>query len=159
MNHHAPADAVPVQPAPVWPLWADLELAALATAVPCARAHVRAVAAIWGLGRLSGTAELLTSELVTNAVKASGSLLAKAGPAFVPVVRLGLTSDQTSLVIGVWDASDSVPVRMDTGPDEEGGRGLLLIEALGSDWGAYGTAGGKVVWVQISPSGSLVPRC
>jgi anti-sigma regulatory factor (Ser/Thr protein kinase) len=146
MNDCARAQAT--QP---WPLQTSLELAALTSAVPCARGHVRAVTAGWGLSSLSGTAELLVSELVTNAVKASRRLLASEGPAFVPVVLLALASDQTSLVIRVWDASGSMPVRTQAGPDEEAGRGLLLVEALGSEWGAYELAAGKVVWVLISP--------
>jgi anti-sigma regulatory factor (Ser/Thr protein kinase) len=154
MNDHAPAQAAPAQCARAWPLQTDLELPAVASAVPCARAHVRAVARQWGLADLGDTAELLASELVTNALKASGSLPTTADPAIVHVVRIWLASDHGCLVIRVWDGSDSMPVRTDTSPDEEGGRGLLLVEALGSAWGAYRTAIGKVVWVQISPPGT-----
>jgi hypothetical protein len=46
-----------------------------------------------------------------------------------------------------------MPVRRDAGPDEIGGRGLLLVETLGQDWGVYREADGKVVWVLISLSG------
>jgi hypothetical protein len=35
-------------------------------------------------------------------------------------------------------------------PDEEGGRGLMLVETLSKDWGAYRKDGGKVVWAQIT---------
>ncbi len=49
--------------------------------------------------------------------------------------------------------SDEMPMRRDAGPGEIGGRGLLLVETLGQDWGTYPEAGGKVVWVLISPSG------
>jgi hypothetical protein len=73
--------------------------------------------------------------------------------AIVPVVRLRLASDRLSLVLHVWDRSGEMPVRRDTGPDEVGGRGLLLVETLGKDWGAYREADGKVVWVVISLSG------
>src|SRR5580698_9874409 len=52
-------------------LQTHLELAALPSAVPCARGHVRAVALEWGLQELADTAELLASELVTNAIRAS----------------------------------------------------------------------------------------
>ena len=39
----------------------------------------------------------------------------------------------------------------DPDPDarQMGGRGLLLVEGLGKDWGAYRKASGKVVWVLI----------
>jgi hypothetical protein len=48
-------------------------------------------------------------------------------------------------VIHVWDASDSMPVRQEAAPGDDGGRGLMIIEALSADWGAYRKAeGGKV---------------
>ena len=118
----------PAAPA-AWPLQTYLELAALPSAVPCARGHVRSVALEWGLPDLADTAELLASELVTNAVLASGRLK-PADRAAIPVVRIWLVSDRISMVIHVWDASGELPTRKDTGPDEEGGRGLMLVDTL-----------------------------
>jgi anti-sigma regulatory factor (Ser/Thr protein kinase) len=134
-------------PAPMWPLQSHIDLAALPTAVACARGHVRAVAAEWGLADLADTAELLASEIITNAVVASGRLRI-AGP---PVVRIGLTSDRESLVIRVWDASDGIPVRQQGGPGYDGGRGLVIIDALSADWGCYREPHGKVVWALLGP--------
>jgi hypothetical protein len=34
------------------------------------------------------------------------------------------------MVIHIWDSSDDMPVRRDTTAEEEGGRGLLLVDAL-----------------------------
>jgi anti-sigma regulatory factor (Ser/Thr protein kinase) len=133
-----------------WPLQTRLELAALPTAPGCARDHVRALAHEWRLEGLADTAKLLVSELVTNAVQASQHLKARADLAFVPVVGLWITSDGVSMVLHVWDACDEMPVRQDAGPDAVGGLGLLLVETLGKDWGAYRQARGKVVWVLIS---------
>ena len=48
-----------------------LELGALPTAVPCARLHARHLLWEWGLSALVEDTELLTSELITNAVKAT----------------------------------------------------------------------------------------
>lgn len=134
-----------------WPLQTKLPLAALPTAPACARGHVRMVAHEWGLPELADTAELLVSELVTNAVQASQQLRTRADLAAVPVVRLWLLSDRLSLVVNVWDASDEMPIRQEAGPDEIGGRGLVLVETLGKDWGAYREEEGKVVWVMITP--------
>jgi anti-sigma regulatory factor (Ser/Thr protein kinase) len=136
---------------PAWPLQTELTLGALPTAPAVARGHVRAVAREWGLDGLADTAELLASELMTNAVQASQRLRTRADLAIVPVVVLWITSDGTSMmVIHVWDASPEMPVRKDTAPDEENGRGLMLTEALSKDRGIYRTAdGGKVVWVMI----------
>jgi anti-sigma regulatory factor (Ser/Thr protein kinase) len=104
------------------------------------------VALEWGLPGLADTTELLTSELVTNAVRASAQLTTREPP----VVRLWLISDQASIVIHVWDGDTEMPVRHNASPDEEGGRGLMLVDHLGSDWGAYRKEDGKVVWVMVS---------
>jgi anti-sigma regulatory factor (Ser/Thr protein kinase) len=132
------------------PLQTRLELGAQRTAPGVARGHVRAVAHEWGLTGLADTAELLTSELMTNAVQASERLKIRADVATVPVIRLWVTSDGVSLIIHVWDASDEMPVLKDFAADDENGRGLLLVAALGKDWGAYRKAEGKVVWVMIT---------
>jgi hypothetical protein len=105
---------------------------------------------VWGLPELADTAELLASELVTNAVRASQRLTPRADLPLVPVVRIWVASDQISLVIRVWDASSDMPQRRDAGPDAEGGRGLQLVDAVSADWGAYQEDNGKVVWVMIS---------
>jgi anti-sigma regulatory factor (Ser/Thr protein kinase) len=100
---------------------------------------------------VADTAELLASELVTNAIQASERLRLRTDLAAVPVVRLWLVSDQSSIVIQVWDGSDEMPVRKDTGaPDDESGRGLMLVAALCKEWGAYRKTEGKVVWVMIT---------
>jgi anti-sigma regulatory factor (Ser/Thr protein kinase) len=129
-----------------WPRRTELPLAALPTAPGVARGHVRAVLREWGLADLADTAELLVSELVTNAVQASARLRT-AGPS---VVLLWVTSDGISLVIHVWDASPEMPVRKDTAPDEESGRGLMLVEVLSKDHGVYCKAEGKTVWALIT---------
>ena len=126
------------QAAPRWSMHSRLDLAALDTAPACARKHAKLVVAEWGLAALADTAELLVSELVTNAVRASDGLPS-------PVVGLWLVSDGASLVIHVWDASEQMPVRRDADPDSPAGRGLLLVETLSKDWGAYRKATGKAV--------------
>jgi serine/threonine-protein kinase RsbW len=108
------------------------------------------VALEWGPQDLADTAGLLASELVTNAIQARERSRIRAGLAVVPVVRLWLTSDQISLVIHVWDCSDEIPVRQESDPEDERGRGLMLVDTLSQDRGAYRTAGGKVMWVLIS---------
>ena len=75
---------------PSWPLRSELELGAFPTAVPCARLHARQVLWEWQLPEHAETAELLVSELVTNAVRACGGLAS-------PVVRLVLASDRHCL--------------------------------------------------------------
>jgi anti-sigma regulatory factor (Ser/Thr protein kinase) len=124
-----------------------LALAALPTAPGVARGHVRLVAREWGLAGLADMAELLASELMTNAVQASVNLKTL-GPA---VIGLWLTSDGATLVIHVWDSNPEMPVPQEAAPDAEGGRGLMLVSALGKDWGAYrAKEGGTIVWVMIA---------
>jgi anti-sigma regulatory factor (Ser/Thr protein kinase) len=132
------------------PLRTHLELSALPTAPACARGHVRSVALEWGLGAVADTAELLAIEIVTNAVQAAGRLRTPEPP----VTRMWVTSDGNSLVIRVWDASEDMPIRQEAAPDQIGGRGLMLVEALSKDWGAYRETEGKVVWTLVSlPNG------
>jgi anti-sigma regulatory factor (Ser/Thr protein kinase) len=124
-----------------------LELAALPTAVPCARMHARAIALEWQLSLLADDIELIVSELVTNATRAAG--LARDDILATPVVRLSIVCDLRCVLIRVWDSNSQMPTRRDAGPDEERGRGLMLVEHLCTEWGAYREADGKVVWVLI----------
>jgi anti-sigma regulatory factor (Ser/Thr protein kinase) len=137
----------PSQSAASWPLESYLELAALPTAVPYFRLHARAVALEWGLAPLAENIELVVSELVTNGIPVAqhsrGSELTAA------VVRLWLTSDLRSVLIRVWDGSGEMPVRRDAEPDDEGGRGLMLVGYMATGWGAYRVHDGKVVWVVV----------
>lgn len=141
----SPRAAAPATDLGTWPYKAHLAFAALTSAIPCARVHVRLVAREWGLADRADTAELLVSELMTNALRASGRLTTL-GP---PVVELWLACDQVSLLIQVGDGDEKMPVRRDAGPDAESGRGLLLVHSLSKDWGTYRTASGKVVWALL----------
>ena len=140
-----------------WPLQDFLELGALAGAVPCARLHARQVLWEWGVLRSLGEgAELLVTELVTNAVKASRAMT-QAFP-----VRLWLASDSAQVLILVSDASPEPPVRMDTSDEAENGRGLMLVEAISEQWGWYFREDndGKFVWatVRLPTQGISYPR-
>jgi hypothetical protein len=126
--------------------WAVLDLGALPTAPSCARAWTRRVLQEWQLSVLSDMAELIVSELTTNAMLASRRLGR-------PFIRLTLTPDQRELAIAVHDSCASAPEPGDPGDDDENGRGLLLVEAVSSRSGWYpfedGTPG-KVVWAVLS---------
>jgi anti-sigma regulatory factor (Ser/Thr protein kinase) len=124
-----------------WPRRDAIEFGPLPGAVPCARLHTRLLLVEWGLAGLSERAELVVSELVTNAVAASQQL------PWISPVRLWLYADSTRVLIAVWDANPRLPVRADTDELAESGRGLLLVESLAAQWDAYSTPGyvGKVV--------------
>jgi anti-sigma regulatory factor (Ser/Thr protein kinase) len=129
-----------------WSRWSFLELGALASAVPCARLHARHLLWEWGLKELMEVAELVVSELVTNAVQASGGT--GEGGTAVPVVGLWLVTDDVQVLVQVSDASLRPPQPAEPGADAESGRGLLLVETLTADWGWCAVPGrpGKVVW-------------
>ena len=125
-----------------WPLQDFLELGPLPTAVGCARSHATQLLWEWGVPELRPTVELLVSELMTNAIKASQLLDHR------PPVRFWLLSDKQRVLILVWDANPQPPRRIDADDDAETGRGLLLVEAISRKWDWYPDpqTGGKVVW-------------
>jgi anti-sigma regulatory factor (Ser/Thr protein kinase) len=128
-------------------------LAAVPSAVGCARLFVRYVLAHWGLPHLVETAELLTSELATNAVKTAGAI--RPAGQDIPLdevtliqVRLILVAD--SLFIGMWDRVADPPVLQQPSLDAEGGRGLFLVDCISNAWGCHRPrTGGKIVWCEL----------
>ena len=139
-----------------WPLHSYLELQALPVSVCSARRHARDILQQWRLEALADAVELLVSEIVTNAIRASAGLppgQPKNGRA--PRVRIWLTSDRRSVLIQVWDGDDHRAVRQDAGLDAEAGRGLLLVEALSTRWGCHRPDGqdGKIVWALCPSAG------
>jgi anti-sigma regulatory factor (Ser/Thr protein kinase) len=135
------------------PLCSSLPLGAFRTATPCARLHARAVLTEWGLRGLAETAELIVSELVTNAVRASTGPDGRPryGEAGLPVVVLRLSTDGVRVLIEVWDEIPSAPVTERADPDDESGRGLMLIEAVSDLWTWARVPGwtGKVVSAEL----------
>jgi anti-sigma regulatory factor (Ser/Thr protein kinase) len=142
MTTAVPCGTQPRAPAACQPLTCSLEFCATPSAVCCARSLAKSVVLEWGRPDLADTAELLVSELVTNAIAASAALPG-------PVVRLWLAAESGSIIIRVWDASPAIPKRRISGPDCEDGWGLILVESLSKQWGTCPEPTGKVVWVQI----------
>jgi anti-sigma regulatory factor (Ser/Thr protein kinase) len=124
---------------------AAVDLDAVPWSVPAARRLVRLILASWELAGIAETAELIASELVSNAVAAS----ARAGH---PVIRLRITSRIYGVVVAVWDASDQQPApQRDGAADALGGRGLVLVEALAGRWGVEpADEGGKTVFAVLA---------
>jgi anti-sigma regulatory factor (Ser/Thr protein kinase) len=89
------------------------------------------------------TAELLVSELVTNAVRFGGDPpRAKAS-----LISLSLRHFRGSLLIEVYDTDDNPPVLSGHDDYAESGRGLLLVNALAKEWSYFfPPGGGKVVY-------------
>jgi hypothetical protein len=139
-----------------WPLLDFLEFGALPGAVPCARLHTRLVLREWRLPGLSDAAELAVSELMTNAVAASVSreavlpvrLWLQAGCARWEDPPARRQDGPARLLIMIWDSSECPPLPAGAAPDAEGGRGLMLVEAVCArwDWFLIPQQPGKVVW-------------
>jgi hypothetical protein len=129
--------------------WRDyVELAAVTAAVPSARHRLRLDLKEWGLHLLLDDAELVTTEIVANAVQATQDAH---WPTSRPPVRMWLRAASGLLFVLVWDACTSEPTPASPDADDETGRGLLLIGAC-SRWGFYhppGDAAGKVIWAQL----------
>jgi anti-sigma regulatory factor (Ser/Thr protein kinase) len=144
----------PPDRAPARPPRAVLDLGAVPTAPRCARAWTREILWEWGAAELADTAELVASELVTNSVNACAGLV-QAG------IRLVLTLDRGELAILVRDSHPGVPLAVQPGADDEGGRGLLIVEHLSDRCGWYplnDAAPAKVTWAVISPVGQAAGR-
>jgi Histidine kinase-like ATPase domain len=100
-----------------------------------------------------GTAELLVSELVTNAVKTSVTRLRtpyRMANDHLRLISLRLSLISRSVVIEVQDSSDKPPVLREQCLDSEEGRGLAVVESMSSQWSYFPlSSGGKVVWCEL----------
>lgn len=131
-----------------------LELVTLPSAPFWARRHTRAALRAWQLWpETTETAELLVSELVTNAINAAAcgpGQTARADIDYAERICLTLRLLPGRIIIEVFDNNPRPPVLADTGTDAENGRGLILIQALSKEWGHFfPPSGGKVVHCTI----------
>ncbi|WP_328912666.1 MULTISPECIES: ATP-binding protein [unclassified Streptomyces] len=138
-----------------------MRLVAVVTAVGLSRAFVRQTLAGWQLPDLVDSAELIVSELVTNAVEATG--ITDPSPTWEMVeahhvVGVRLRVVHRRLYVEVWDRANGSPVVSPQSPDAEGGRGLFLVNSLSRRWATYRPAqGGKVVWSELALPGPVNP--
>ena len=111
-----------------------------------ARRLVRSTLTAWGVPDLSDVAELLVSELVTNAVRYSQA-----------PIGLRLLKDRM-LLVEVSDPLPDPPQQRQAARTDEGGRGLELVASLADRWGTRAEGAGKVVWFEQSlPSAPPAP--
>ena len=94
-----------------------------------ARGQVRATLQAWEVPVDTSVAALLTSELVTNAMRHETG----------DTITLVITCGYGQLHVDVHDTSGELPVPLDGPPDAETGRGLMLVAGLSSSWGYYRT--------------------
>ena len=105
-----------------------------------ARRFVASAMKTWGLADLVERAELLTSEVVTNAIVHAHS-----------PVHLVVEAHSSSVVVEVKNAT--APTQVDVAGEEvaeaDHGRGMVLVDALADRWGSWDVDGGKVVWFAL----------
>lgn len=118
-----------------------------------ARRHTVEFARRWGLDDLVEAAELLVSELMTNALEASYLSLGRHGASrMVAPLELRLSAERRQLRIEVRDHNPQPPVLDEPTLDDTRGRGLLLVDSYAEFWGYHRLpTGGKVVWCVIGP--------
>jgi anti-sigma regulatory factor (Ser/Thr protein kinase) len=127
-----------------WRLASRLEFGPLPSAVPCVRLHARHIFSEWGLAHIADDAELIVSELMTNALNAT-----KLPHGGLPIT-LQLLVSCDYLLIQVWDALSAAPTPRPHAIDSETGRGLEIVSLLTDQWGYYLSAeGGKAVWAAL----------
>jgi anti-sigma regulatory factor (Ser/Thr protein kinase) len=105
------------------------------------------------MSQLADAAELLVSELVTNAYRHA------TGPAALRLCGFG----GGRLRVSVWDANPHIPPPFDKCPESptlvpveaDGGRGLFLVCQYADAWGGYPLGddlfgrGGKLLWCEL----------
>jgi anti-sigma regulatory factor (Ser/Thr protein kinase) len=116
----------------------SVDLALLASSAARARVLVRDFLGPTADVALIEDAELVASELVSNAVRYA-----------IPPIRLVLRLDDDLLRVEVQDGSRRLPRVRQVAPQAIAGRGLRLVGQLGESWGADERPRGKTVWCEV----------
>ena len=102
------------------------------------RSFARHVLRTWGYDQLAADAEVIVSELVTNAMLHARSPF-----------RVSIARTNSSITISVRDACPDPPTRVTGSVLRKGGRGIALVAALSHTWGSREEADGKTVFAKI----------
>ncbi|MET9560821.1 ATP-binding protein [Streptomyces tauricus] len=120
--------------------------------VGLARRNVTELLRAWGTdAEACDNAVLVTSELVTNALTHTASERI--------VCRLRTDGQRIHLEVEDQNRGLSIPAQRTARLDDQGGRGLMLVGMLSSDWGTRDTAhgSGRVVWAVLPARPTTVP--
>lgn len=111
--------------------------------VKMARTFVRKHLHQWGLDAQVDDLELMTSELVTNALLHADSDVD---------LRMREYEDHLRVEVRDSDPMPAVPepiaLSNEPGSESEHGRGLVIVDALASEWGNSPSGRGKTIWVE-----------
>jgi anti-sigma regulatory factor (Ser/Thr protein kinase) len=119
---------------------AIIDLPATVHAPATARTVVGSLLEAWGLADVSHDAQLVISELVTNAYRHSGG---------ADSFELELARLTDGVRMSLADGSSIRPIIRELAQDAPSGRGMHIVEVLAGDWGAENHHGGKRVWVRM----------
>ena len=104
----------------------------------------------WDMPALADAAELVVSELVTNALR--HGIPSACQLVSDRCVRLRLLAQAPFVMCMVTDPGADIPVLRESGPTSESGRGLNVVECCSVRWGWHLLDdGGKVVWALLRP--------
>ncbi|GJF30798.1 hypothetical protein KNE206_34980 [Kitasatospora sp. NE20-6] len=119
---------------------ATAELPCQERSAALARRLVTERLAFLGLAGLVEDAALVVSELVGNSVRHGAG-----GPIRVAVRR----RPGGTVRITVEDACRTLPLLLTAGDEDEDHRGLALVDAIATAWGATPTPYGKATWAEL----------
>jgi len=103
-----------------------------------ARSLVSGQLSSWGMDEFVFTAEIVASELVTNAIRhASGA------------IEMSLLHGDGVVVCEVSDESNTQPRMRRARSTDENGRGLFIIAQVAKRWGSRYGRNGKTIWVEL----------
>lgn len=140
--HPSFAAALSIAAADPVPLRMHQRLEPTVHAPRAARELAAEACAAWDLPRAVVPAEIIASELVTNAVRHAGT-----------TIDLRITHREEELRISVQDRDPALARLRAPSETDDHGRGLLIVDSVAHRWGCEPVGGGKVVWaaVQVSP--------
>jgi anti-sigma regulatory factor (Ser/Thr protein kinase) len=116
-----------------------LRLAPVPSSAAVARRYVASTCELWRCEDVAEDAVAITSELVANVVRHAGT---------DAVLRLELR--RQLLTVAISDGNPTLPSRPPRDDWTENGRGLGIVRALSTTWGANPTiSGGKIVWATL----------
>lgn len=136
---------------------AELTLESTPLAIRTGRRFTAETLARWGFdddgpaGARAGEIVLVTSELLTNAVRASSGN-----------TGLHIVGHRDHVLVEVRDESPAPAVARAASSADTGGRGLAIVQALSTRWGSSPSQPtGKVVWSKLAvpPRPALAEHC
>ncbi|WP_370419172.1 ATP-binding protein [Streptomyces sp. QH1-20] len=121
--------------------------------VAIARRHTARLVDVWGYPEAADDAAVLLSELAGNAVQ-HGRLRGRLFQVELTVTQAVTRAEAVTLRIAVSDArGETLPRPRHATPEDEFGRGLLIIRTLATRWGVARRTVGKTVWCELDLGG------